>query len=146
MKRITIVAMLLAGFCFALSAAESPVDDNPVIFRYEVGNVDMTRIPPAPRHLNAMLALLRDGSVMVMLYQRHDFSALTLNELYDVQLCLAAQKARAQNLADRLWIITGHRVQFTPRDPKQLLSIAEKHATVSSLSELLEAYGELKVE
>lgn len=146
MRQITLVAILLAGFCCTLCAAESPVDDSPVIFRFEVSNVEMARIPPAPRHLDAMLALLHDGSVMVMLYQRYDFSALRLSELYDVKLCVAAQRARAQSLADRLWIITGHRVTFTPSDPRQVLSIDERHATVSSLTELLAPYGDVKVE
>ncbi|HLX09422.1 MAG TPA: hypothetical protein VKY89_16335 [Thermoanaerobaculia bacterium] len=146
MRKLAFVAIVLAGFGCVLSAAEPPADDDPIVRRFDVGGVDMARIPPAPRHLNAMLALLREGSVMVMLYQRYDFSALRMNELYDVELCVAARNARAVSLADRIWIITAHRVQFTPRNPQMRMSITEPHATVSKLSELLADYGDVKVE
>jgi hypothetical protein len=145
-KKLLLSAVLLSACGGALWAAAPAADDNPLVVRYEVANVAMAQIPPAPRHLDDMLALVRDGSVMVMLYQHHQFAKLTMDELNDVQLCMVAQKARARSLADRLLIITDHRVQLTPRDPREIVSIDERHARVADLPALLAAYGDVKVE
>ena len=123
MRIPALAVLLLLGASLAAVAAEEPADDNPVIARFEVTNVDFSRMPAAPRHLNDMLALAHDGSVMVMLFRRTNFEVLTLNDLNRMQLSVVAQAATARSLADRLLILTDHRVQFTPQNPRDRKSV-----------------------
>lgn len=123
------------------ASAPATSDDNPPIAHFEVGNV--ARIPPAPRHLDDMLALVRDGSVLVLTYKQANFDALTPAELNAMQVCVVAQNATAANLADRLLILTKHRVRFTPREARERLTVRETHTTVADLPALLAPYGEV---
>jgi hypothetical protein len=146
MRKLALAVLLLLGAGLVAVAAEEPADDNPVIARFEVTNIDFARMPAAPRHLNDMLALAHDGSVMVMLFRRTNFEVLTVSNLNSMPLSVVAQAATARSLADRLLILTDHRVQFTPQNPRELVSLRESRTTVAELAALLAAYGDVKVE
>jgi hypothetical protein len=121
--------------------------DSPVVANFEVQGVDMSRLPlRKPWHRDDFLPLLRRGSVLVLIYNNPaHMRRLTFEELQQVRLGLAAQEIRALRIADRLMIITAHRVDFIPNDPEEVVSIPATDLTIAALPDLLSSYGEVVI-
>lgn len=124
-------------------AAPSIAAADPIVHLVEVGGVDLSRMPPRPWHAGELVdRLLRKRSVILMVYSKvAEMRTLPLEQLLALDLGVFAQEVEAHKVADRLSILSAHRIRWEPADGDAVISLREKRIAVAKLPALLGKWG-----